>query len=29
MAAGIGVTHLILVVSLYLMIFKPGGDEFT
>jgi hypothetical protein len=29
MAAGIGVTHLILVVSLYLMIFKPGGYEFT
>jgi len=29
MAAGIGITHLILVVSLYLMIFKPGGYEFT
>lgn len=29
MAAGIGVTHLILVVSLYLMIFKPGGYEFN
>ena len=25
MAAGIGITHLILVISLYLMIFKPGG----
>lgn len=24
-AAGIGITHLILVISLYLMIFKPGG----
>jgi len=29
MASGIGITHLILVVSLYLMIFKPGGYEFT
>jgi uncharacterized membrane protein len=29
MSAGIGITHLILVVSLYLMIFKPGGYEFT
>jgi uncharacterized membrane protein len=29
MTAGIGITHLILVVSLYLMIFKPGGYEFT
>lgn len=29
MAAGIGVTHLVLVVSLYLMIFKPGGYEFN
>jgi hypothetical protein len=29
MAMGIGITHLILVVSLYLMIFKPGGYEFT
>ena len=29
MAAGIGITHLILVVVLYLMIFKPGGYEFT
>jgi hypothetical protein len=29
MAAGIGVTHLILVVSMYLMIFKPGGYEFN
>ncbi|WP_420453241.1 hypothetical protein [Ilumatobacter sp.] len=25
LAAGIGITHLILVVSLYLMVFKPGG----
>ena len=29
MAAGIGITHLILVISLYLMIFKPGGYEFN
>jgi hypothetical protein len=29
MAAGIGITHLILVVALYLMIFKPGGYEFN
>jgi hypothetical protein len=29
MAAGIGITHLILVVAMYLMIFKPGGYEFT
>jgi hypothetical protein len=29
MSAGIGITHLILIVSLYLMIFKPGGYEFT
>ena len=29
MAAGIGVTHLILIVSLYLMIFKPWGYEFN
>ena len=29
MAMGIGITHLILVVSLYLMIFKPGGYEFN
>jgi hypothetical protein len=24
MASGIGVTHLLLIVMLYLMIFKPG-----
>ena len=29
LAAGIGITHLILVVTLALMIFKPGGYEFT
>lgn len=29
MASGIGITHLILVVSLYLMIFKPGGYSFN
>jgi len=29
MSAGIGITHLTLVVSLYLMIFKPGGYEFN
>jgi hypothetical protein len=28
MAAGIGITHLLLVVALYLMIFKPGGSVF-
>jgi uncharacterized membrane protein len=27
LAAGIGVTHLIAVVVLYLMIFKPGGPD--
>jgi len=29
MAMGVGITHLVLVVALYLMIFKPGGYEFT
>lgn len=29
LAMGVGITHLILVVSLYLMIFKPGGYEFN
>ena len=29
MAMGIGITHVALLVSLYLMIFKPGGYEFT
>ncbi|MGA9278117.1 hypothetical protein [Ilumatobacter sp.] len=29
MAAGIGITHLVLVISLYLMIFKPGGYAFN
>jgi hypothetical protein len=29
LAAGIGVTHLVLVITLYLMIFKPGGYSFT
>jgi hypothetical protein len=28
MAAGVGVTHLLLVVMLYLMVFKPGGPDF-
>jgi hypothetical protein len=28
MAAGIGITHLLLVVALYLMIFKPGDTVF-
>ena len=28
LAMGIGITHLILVVSMYLMIFKPGGYSF-
>jgi hypothetical protein len=25
MSAGIGVTHLLLVVALFLMVFQPGG----
>ena len=29
MAMGIGITHLILLISLYLMIFKPWGYEFN
>ncbi len=29
LSMGIGITHLTLVVSLYLMIFKPGGYEFN
>ena len=29
MSMGIGITHLILVISLYFMIFKPWGYEFT
>lgn len=29
MAMGVGITHLVLVAALYLMIFKPGGYEFT
>ncbi len=29
MSMGIGITHLILVVSLYFMIFKPWGYEFN
>ena len=29
MAAGIGVTHLLLVVTLWLMIFQPGGSTFN
>ena len=28
-AMGVGITHLILVVSMYLMIFKPGGYSFN
>ena len=28
LAAGIGVTHLIVVVVIYLMVFKPGPDGF-
>jgi hypothetical protein len=28
MASGIGITHLLLVVSLWLMIFQPGGSVF-
>ena len=29
LSTGVGITHLILVVSMYLMIFKPGGYSFT
>lgn len=29
MAMGIGITHLVLVISLYFMIFKPWGYEFN
>ena len=29
LAMGVGITHLILIVALYLMIFKPGGYEFN
>jgi hypothetical protein len=29
MNIGVGITHLILVVALYLMIFKPGGYSFN
>lgn len=28
LSMGVGITHLILVVALYLMIFKPGGYSF-
>lgn len=29
MSMGIGITHLVLIITLYLMIFKPGGYEFN
>ncbi len=29
MSMGIGITHLILIVAMYLMIFKPGGYSFN
>jgi hypothetical protein len=29
LSMGVGITHLILVVSMYLMIFKPGGYSFN
>jgi hypothetical protein len=29
MSMGVGITHLILVVAMYLMIFKPGGYSFN
>jgi hypothetical protein len=29
MSMGVGTTHLILVVAMYLMIFKPGGYSFN
>jgi hypothetical protein len=28
LSAGIGITHIVLIVALYLMIFKPGGSVF-
>jgi hypothetical protein len=28
LAAGVGITHILLVVALWLMIFQPGGTEF-
>ncbi|MBV1892722.1 MAG: hypothetical protein KUG57_01675 [Ilumatobacteraceae bacterium] len=28
LAAGIGVTHILLIVALYLMVFQPGGSTF-
>ena len=28
LAAGVGVTHILLLVALWLMIFQPGGTEF-
>lgn len=28
LAAGVGATHLLLVVALYLMVFQPGGSVF-
>ncbi len=29
LSAGVGVTHLLLVVALYLMVFEPGGSVFN
>ena len=29
MVAGVGITHVVLAVSMYLMIFKPGGYSFN
>jgi hypothetical protein len=29
MSMGVGITHLILIVAMYLMIFKPGGYSFN
>jgi hypothetical protein len=28
LAAGVGITHILLLVALWLMIFQPGGTEF-
>jgi hypothetical protein len=28
LSAGVGITHLLLLVALWLMIFQPGGTEF-
>jgi hypothetical protein len=29
MSAGVGITHLLLVIALWLMVFQPGGNTFN